>query len=115
MLLSVLRARREINDLSGGTTSIVDNANNKNPDTENGENATPAADFHATETGISKLNKTTYCNGTTMSFQGLVNDLSQGQMQKDVSVSFYFICLLHLCVGLLSDILWDFQKVTGNK
>ena len=31
-----------------------------------------------------------------LSFQAVVNDISLKQEQKDVSLSFYFICLLHL-------------------
>lgn len=31
-----------------------------------------------------------------LSFQDVVNDISQQQRQSDVSLSFYFICLLHL-------------------
>jgi hypothetical protein len=30
------------------------------------------------------------------SFQDLVCDISSGQRQKDVTLPFYFICLLHL-------------------
>lgn len=32
----------------------------------------------------------------SLSFQELVADVAQCQSQKDVSISFYFICLLHL-------------------
>jgi hypothetical protein len=31
-----------------------------------------------------------------LSFQELINDIAVEQKQKDVSLSFYFICLLHL-------------------
>jgi hypothetical protein len=31
-----------------------------------------------------------------LSFQDVINDISHEQGQKDVSLSFYFICLLHL-------------------
>ena len=31
-----------------------------------------------------------------MSFQDLVSDITRGQKQKDVTLPFYFICLLHL-------------------
>ena len=31
-----------------------------------------------------------------MSFQDLVCDITTGQKQKDVTLPFYFICLLHL-------------------
>lgn len=31
-----------------------------------------------------------------LSFQGLIQDLATNPRQKDVTVSFYFICLLHL-------------------
>jgi condensin complex subunit 2 len=31
-----------------------------------------------------------------MSFQDVVCDIAQDQTQKDASLSFYFICLLHL-------------------
>ena len=60
--------------------------------------APPAADFHATTcSGEAQItDKSNYCDGKLMSFQGLVNDLAIRQKQKDVSVSFYFICLLHL-------------------
>jgi condensin complex subunit 2 len=34
--------------------------------------------------------------GAELSFQNVINDISHGQGQKDVSLSFYFICLLHL-------------------
>ncbi len=90
---------REINDLNGGSTSagnITGNDNDRSTHDLNDDNAPPAADFHATETGVSQIDKSSYCNGNEMSFQGLVNDLALGQKQKDVSVSFYFICLLHL-------------------
>jgi hypothetical protein len=33
---------------------------------------------------------------TELSFQELINDIAVEQKQKDVSLSFYFICLLHL-------------------
>lgn len=37
-------------------------------------------------------------NTTTKSFQSLIKDINQqpGAQQKDASLSFYFICLLHL-------------------
>jgi len=65
---------------------------------DSSENAPPAADFHATQcSGEAQItDKSAYCDGANMSFQGLVNDLAVRQKQKDVSVSFYFICLLHL-------------------
>lgn len=87
---------REISDLSGGTES-AGAAGAGGVDGNGSENAPPAADFHATETGESQItDNSSYCDGREMSFQGLVNDLAVRQKQKDVSVSFYFICLLHL-------------------
>ena len=67
-------------------------------ESEENENAPPAADFHATvcQAPSEIADKSSYCDGKQMSFQGLVNDLALRQKQKDVSVSFYFICLLHL-------------------
>ncbi len=44
----------------------------------------------------------------SMSFQGLIQDLAANPRQKDVTVSFYFICLLHLAnenVSVLSTVL----------
>ena len=35
-------------------------------------------------------------NSGEMSFQDLVCDITTGQRQKDVTLPFYFICLLHL-------------------
>ena len=35
-------------------------------------------------------------NTEEMSFQDLVCDITTGQRQKDVTLPFYFICLLHL-------------------
>ncbi len=89
---------REISDLHGGSErSDSANKNEVGNSTGDDENAPPAADFHATETSASIVtDKSSYCDGTQMSFQGLVNDLAIRQKQKDVSVSFYFICLLHL-------------------
>lgn len=34
--------------------------------------------------------------GKELSFQDVVCDIAQDQTQKDASLSFYFICLLHL-------------------
>ena len=33
---------------------------------------------------------------SVLSFQDVITDISHEQQQKDVSLSFYFICLLHL-------------------
>ena len=52
----------------------------------------PPQDFHATQSS-KHLQKTT---DTSMSFQRLVNTVASSQKQKEVTLSFYFICLLHL-------------------
>ena len=52
----------------------------------------PPQDFHATLSS-KVLEKT---SNTTMSFQSLVNTVAKSQKQKEVTLSFYFICLLHL-------------------
>ena len=52
----------------------------------------PPQDFHATQSS-KQLQKTT---DTSMSFQRLVNTVASSQKQKEVTLSFYFICLLHL-------------------
>jgi hypothetical protein len=63
------------------------------PDDEEDENeAPPPQDFHATQSST-VVKKTT---DTTMSFQSLVNTVAGSQKQKEVTLSFYFICLLHL-------------------
>ncbi len=56
------------------------------------ENEPPPQDFHATLSS-KVLEKT---SNTTMSFQSLVNTVAKSQKQKEVTLSFYFICLLHL-------------------
>lgn len=56
------------------------------------ENEPPPQDFHATQSSKT-LEKSTE---TTMSFQNLVNTVAKSQKQKEVTLSFYFICLLHL-------------------
>ena len=86
---------QEIAQLAGTTREGSSHVDENGGD---GENAPPAADFHATELkGDAQItDKSAYCDGKEMSFQGLVNDLAVRQKQKEVSVSFYFICLLHL-------------------
>lgn len=53
----------------------------------------------------SKVCSSTEKSGTALSFQEVVNDLAQEQKQSEVTLPFYFICLLHLAnekVNLIS-------------
>jgi condensin complex subunit 2 len=52
---------------------------------ENNENI--SADFNKTSPALVPK---------PLSFQNIVSDIAQDQTQKDASLSFYFICLLHL-------------------
>lgn len=45
---------------------------------------------------VSKKRDQQRLNTEEMSFQDLVCDITTGQRQKDVTLPFYFICLLHL-------------------
>ena len=68
-------------------------SSNAHGDDENDdENEPPPQDFHATHSS-KQFAKT---SETTMSFQSLVNTVAKSQKQKEVTLSFYFICLLHL-------------------
>lgn len=54
-------------------------------------------DLKATLTTGSSVSTGPAANATSeLSFQELINDIAVEQKQKDVSLSFYFICLLHL-------------------
>ena len=41
--------------------------------------------------------KTTAATATTLSFQDTVRDMQMNESQSDVTLPFYFICILHLC------------------
>jgi len=41
--------------------------------------------------------KTTTTAATTLSFQDTVRDMQMNESQSDVTLPFYFICILHLC------------------
>ena len=44
----------------------------------------------------SDTDPTSTSSPTELSFQDVISDIAQDQTQKDASLSFYFICLLHL-------------------
>jgi hypothetical protein len=74
------------------TSSSSDGSNTHGSSDENVENEAPDQDFHSTDVN-SNLEKS---SESTMSFTSLVKDINNQQKQKDVTCSFYFICLLHL-------------------
>ena len=102
------------------TNNNNNNGNESTSGDENVENVAPDQDFHNTDV-TSTVEKTTE---TTMTFTSLVKDINAQQKQKDVTCSFYFICLLHLanekCLkiedGRVGDDLCDISdlKITGD-
>ena len=67
------------------------------PESASGENEAPGGH-------IVKLEKTAEEPGV-LSFQDVITEISHEQKQKDVSLSFYFICLLHLANEKVSTIM----------
>ena len=64
---------------------------------ENGENETPNVGTSLKRTSVDKKGGAGTGAGEALSFQELVCDIAnEEKCQKDVTVSFYFICLLHL-------------------
>jgi hypothetical protein len=65
-----------------------------NPDDGNQENVRPNADISAAKKTMTKDSHTQ--PQENMSFRSMLHDLSKSQSQKEATLPFYFICLLHL-------------------